>query len=68
VEIDKKQLNLGRHPDNLPAPSKRKGEWDPPPEILREFYRLMASRNTLQVSPGSGYGPLVVAVLDAYLE
>ena len=44
VEIDKKQIPLGKHPEGLPEPKKTKtkggerGEWNPPEEILRLYY------------------------------
>jgi integrase len=42
VEIHRKQINLGRHPTDLPLPTKVQGKWQPPADILQAFYRHMA--------------------------
>jgi hypothetical protein len=69
VEIDGRQRNLGRHPDHLPPPKKRNGEWDPPREILDAYRREMARSGEPRILPMTpGQGPPVVAVLDAFLE
>jgi integrase len=45
VQLDGEQHHLGRHPDGVPAPRKKKGRWDAPQPILDEFYRLMSVRD-----------------------
>jgi integrase len=75
VEIDKKQIPLGKHPDGLPEPKKSKtkggarGEWSPPEEILRAYYRVMAEYGHADVVPAAvlSRAPAVAEVLDEFL-
>jgi integrase len=46
VEIRGRQVPLGRHPEGAPAPRKGKNGWNPPPEIMAEFHKLMAADPT----------------------
>ncbi|HKB04963.1 MAG TPA: site-specific integrase [Gemmataceae bacterium] len=67
VELDGKQIRLGKHPTTAPPPkrSEKTGLWNPPPGILDEFHRRMAAdRATLPVR-----GKLTVAqVCDLFLD
>jgi integrase len=42
VEVLGKQQPLGKHPNHLGPPKKGKAGWNPPPEIMTAFHRLMA--------------------------
>src|SRR5262249_45624255 len=76
VELDKKQIPLGRHPGGVPEPRKSKtnggarGEWNPPEEIWREYHRVMLERGRGDLLPAAAAGPAVPAaaeVLDEFL-
>ena len=42
VEVNRVQYVLGKHPDGLPPPKKKRKEWDPPTGIADAYHRLMA--------------------------
>jgi integrase len=73
VEVNRVQLALGKHPEGGPAPSKRNGVWNAPPEIMAAFYNVMASADNA-VSVGQKTLPeaegqqLVVHVFDEFLD
>jgi hypothetical protein len=75
VEIDKRQIPLGTHPDGLPAPKKsktsegRRGEWNPPEEILRAYSRVMTDHGQGDAVPAAvaSQSPPVTEVLDEFL-
>jgi integrase len=76
VELDKKQIPLGKHPDGLPEPKKCKtgvvarGQWSPPDEIWREYHRVMLERGREDLLPAPAEEPAVPAaaeVLDEFL-
>jgi integrase/recombinase XerD len=71
VEVDRKQHALGRHPDGLPPPAKKDGKWEPPPAILKAFYRIMADHaedaGRLE-RPADADAELVVYVFDEFLD
>jgi len=46
VKLNGTQHFLGKHPVGSPVPAKRNGRWNPPNEVLTEFYRLMSLRDT----------------------
>jgi integrase len=46
VEIGRSQHALGKHPDDLPQPVKKRGVWQAPPAILSAFYQIMATAVT----------------------
>lgn len=46
VKIRGEQTFLGKHPEGAPKPVKRNGRWNPPSEILAEFHKIMAVRDT----------------------
>jgi len=46
VKLSNEQHFLGKHPIGLPKPVKRYGRWNPPSEILAEYHKLMAVRDT----------------------
>ena len=71
VEIGRAQHVLGKHPADQPPPTKKAGVWQPPPEILQIFYRLMADppkpearRNDVREVSGQ----LVLEIFDEFLE
>jgi integrase len=79
VEIAKKQINIGKHPEGAPPPTKKQGKWDPPKPILDAYFREMARHqektkegsddhsNENPVEP-SGEDTLVVVILDHFLD
>lgn len=75
VELNKRQIPLGTHPEGLPEPRKVKsrsgarGGWDPPEAFWREYHRVMAdhSRDDLLPPPGEAPRPAVAEVLDEYV-
>lgn len=46
VKLIGTQHFLGKHPVGSPKPVKKNGRWNPPNEVLTEFYRLMSVRDT----------------------
>jgi integrase len=46
VKLNSEQHFLGKHPVGLAKPVKRYGRWNPPSEILAEYHKLMAVRDT----------------------
>lgn len=46
VTLNGNQHNLGKHPVGAAKPVKKNGRWNPPNEILTEFYALMAVKDT----------------------
>lgn len=75
VEIEGRQIPLGKHPEGLPEPKKSKtkggarGEWNPPEEILRAYYRVMTEHGQGDVVPAAvaSQSPPVAEVLDEFL-
>ena len=71
VEIDKRQVLLGKLPIDAPIPTKKGGKWDPPRDILTEYHRVMASfgdRKRVNTSSQFRGGVVTVAeVLDEFL-
>ncbi len=65
VEIRSKQVRLGGHPDGAPSPKKSKAGWNPPPQILDAYFKLMAS-DPVNL-PGSG-AILTAQVCDLFLS
>jgi hypothetical protein len=63
VEIDGRQQNLGKHPENSPPPRKGKHGWNAPPAILTAFHKLMAEGP--QLPPAAAV--LVCQVCDLFL-
>lgn len=46
VKLSGDQHFLGKHPVGAAKPIKRSGRWNPPSEILAEYHKLMAVRDT----------------------
>jgi len=46
VKLGGDQTFLGKHPPGAPKPAKRYGRWNPPSEVLAEYHKLMAIRDT----------------------
>jgi integrase len=46
VKLSGEQHFLGKHPVGAAKPLKRSGRWNPPSEILSEYHKLMAVRDT----------------------
>ena len=46
VKLNSEQHFLGKHPVGVAKPLKRNGRWNPPSEILAEYHKLMAVRDT----------------------
>jgi integrase len=46
VKLSGDQHFLGKHPPGAAKPAKKNGRWNPPNEILTEFYALMSVRDT----------------------
>ncbi len=46
VKLSGEQRFLGKHPVGPAKPVKRTGLWNPPSEILSEYHKLMAARDT----------------------
>jgi hypothetical protein len=69
VEVDKKQVPLGKHPATAPAPRKGKdGHWVVPGEIMTAYYQVMGDAEARQQPPRAADQPATVAeVLDEYL-
>src|SRR5215211_5013418 len=42
VAINREQHKLGPHPEGAPPPRRTKHGWNPPPQIVQEFHRLMS--------------------------
>ncbi|HEV3445237.1 MAG TPA: tyrosine-type recombinase/integrase [Gemmataceae bacterium] len=70
VEINRTQHSLGKHPEDVPAPRKKNGTWQAPPEILTAFYKKMAEVQEEQPQPAvrEVLGQAAVAVFDDFLE
>jgi hypothetical protein len=69
VELDKKQHPLGKHPEALPPPVKHSGDGHPIPREIWEAYQLLIQNGPpSNAATPSSIPPLVVAVLDAYLD
>lgn len=64
VQLNGRQHKLGPHPEGAPAPKKRKGEWNPPPEILEAYHQLMARPPEPAPVVRSGS---VVEIIDKFL-
>jgi integrase len=70
VEVDRIQHPLGKHPDGLPAPKKRGGQWEAPRVILDAYHAKMtelqqqAAEETPVVSDAP---PAVATVLDEFV-
>ena len=78
VEIEGRQIPLGHHPEGAEEPRKSgtrggaRGHWQPPPEVVRAFHRLMAEMGRDDPSPAEGVPgeapqPLAAEVLDEFL-
>jgi integrase len=69
VEINRRQVSLGKHPTGAAPPVKVGGKWQPPAEILKLFYQQMAEATTDLPRPTepSSQSPLVLEVLDQFL-
>src|SRR4051812_42755046 len=68
VQIDGKHVNLGPHPEGAPPPRKSpKGGWNTPPSLLDAYHAAMPRRAKRPPTPRSDH-PLVVTILDAYLD
>ena len=50
VKLSGEQHFLGKHPAGAAKPIKRSGRWNPPSEILAEYHKLMAVRDTASKS------------------
>lgn len=50
VKLSGEQHFLGKHPVGAAKPIKRSGRWNPPSEILAEYHKLMAVRDTASKS------------------
>lgn len=50
VKLNRDQHFLGKHPTGAAKPERKNGRWNPPPEILTEFYKLMSLRDTASKS------------------
>lgn len=46
VKVNGEQHFLGKNPVGAAKPAKKAGRWNPPDEILTEFYRLMSVNDT----------------------
>lgn len=46
IKLNSEQHFLGKHPVGSAKPVKRYGRWNPPSEILVEYHKLMAMRDT----------------------
>jgi integrase len=70
VEVNKKQIPLGKHPKHVPPPEKDgDGKWVPPPEIMKAYHRTMADADDEPVAPAAGpAGRLVVEVLEEFMD
>lgn len=62
VEIDRRQINLGHHPEGYPPPRKGKSGWNAPEPILQKFHELMAKKPE-QLADNS-----LVAICKKYLD
>jgi integrase len=47
VKVTGEQHFLGKHPAGAARPTKLRGRWNPPNEILAEFYRIMSVHDTV---------------------
>jgi integrase len=68
VELNRKQVSLGSHPQGLPPPQKKDGQWDPPPQIREAFYRVMADRQGKPATERQVVTVAAVAVIDRFLD
>ena len=50
VKLNGEHHLLGKHPAGAADPEKKNGRWNPPSEIMSEFYKLMALRDTASKS------------------
>ena len=69
VNKDGQRHFLGEHPEGAPLPRKHKGKWNVPQTIVQAFHAIMAAtadQSVPKTSPGDG--PVVVEILDKYLD
>jgi hypothetical protein len=52
VEHNCKQVRLGIHPPDAPAPKKKKGVWNPPAPILETYHKRMVSDPASMIRSG----------------
>ena len=69
VELNRVQHSLGKHPEGRPAPVKKHGVWQAPPEIMTAFYQMMAKAEAEpEAAPVREVsGQLVLGVFEQFL-
>jgi integrase len=70
VNKDGQRHFLGEHPEGASPPRKHKGKWNAPQPIVLAFHTLMAAplEQTFPKTSPQADGPLVVEILDKYLD